>query len=105
MPPMLPSQPSGTSVTFPTDLDFRLVPRAVPRTGLRLPRAGAEIRRMEARRERSEEAHRFTARDFACIECRRPWLVASERWRLLMTDDDPPEAVAYCPECGRREFG
>jgi hypothetical protein len=40
-----------------------------------------------------------------CIECRRPWLVASERWRLKVTDDAVPETVPYCPDCAHREFG
>jgi hypothetical protein len=41
---------------------------------------------------------------FSCIECDRPWLVEQERWRLKVTDDRPPQMVAYCPECERREF-
>jgi hypothetical protein len=40
-----------------------------------------------------------------CIECRRQWQVPSERWRVYLTDDDPAEAVAYCPDCAEREFG
>ena len=40
-----------------------------------------------------------------CIECLRPWFVASERWRLKLTDDEMPEAVPYCPDCASREFG
>jgi hypothetical protein len=40
-----------------------------------------------------------------CIECRRPWLVPAERWRLKLTDDEPREAVPYCNDCARREFG
>jgi hypothetical protein len=40
-----------------------------------------------------------------CIECLRPWLVASERWRLKITDDAEPVTVPYCPDCARREFG
>ena len=40
-----------------------------------------------------------------CAECGRTWRVASERWVLKLTDDDPPEAVAYCPDCAAREFG
>jgi hypothetical protein len=39
-----------------------------------------------------------------CIECLRPWLVGSERWRLKVTDDDVPETVPYCPDCAHREF-
>ncbi|HZS23736.1 MAG TPA: hypothetical protein VFA30_02000 [Gaiellaceae bacterium] len=41
-----------------------------------------------------------------CIECSRPWLVDSERWRIkLMPDEWPPETVPYCPDCHDREFG
>ena len=40
-----------------------------------------------------------------CQECRRAWNDESERWRLYLTDDDPPQAVAYCPRCADREFG
>jgi hypothetical protein len=39
-----------------------------------------------------------------CIECRRPWLDASERWRVYLTDDDPPVPVTYCAACAEREF-
>lgn len=42
-----------------------------------------------------------------CIECRRPWLVGAERWRLklLVEEDATTEAVPYCPDCHNREFG
>jgi len=40
-----------------------------------------------------------------CIECLRPWLVGSERWRLKVTCDEPRETVPYCPDCASREFG
>jgi hypothetical protein len=40
-----------------------------------------------------------------CIECRRPWLVGSERWRLKVLEEESPETVPYCPECAEREFG
>lgn len=41
----------------------------------------------------------------ACIECGRLWLDGRERWRIYVLDEDPPEAVPYCPDCARREFG
>jgi hypothetical protein len=41
----------------------------------------------------------------SCIECLRPWLVPSERWRLKVTDELQRETVPYCPECAQREFG
>jgi hypothetical protein len=45
------------------------------------------------------------ALELRCIECHRFWQVPSERWRVYLTDDDPPKAVAYCPHCAEREFG
>lgn len=39
-----------------------------------------------------------------CIECARRWLVATERWRLKITDEEPRQTVPYCPECACREF-
>ncbi len=41
----------------------------------------------------------------SCIECGRRWLDGRERWRIYVLDEDPPEAVPYCPDCARREFG
>jgi hypothetical protein len=40
-----------------------------------------------------------------CIECRRPWIAGHERWRLKLLDEEPREAVPYCPDCHEREFG
>ncbi|HZT91518.1 MAG TPA: hypothetical protein VFA05_05705 [Gaiellaceae bacterium] len=40
-----------------------------------------------------------------CIECRRPWTDATQRWRMKVTEDDVPEAVLYCATCAHREFG
>lgn len=41
-----------------------------------------------------------------CIECRRPWLLENERWRIkvLYEDGAEPEPVSYCPDCHAREF-
>ena len=52
--------------------------------------------------ERAEPS--TTAYTLACEECSYVWLPASERWRMYLTDDYPPLALAYCPECARREF-
>jgi hypothetical protein len=41
----------------------------------------------------------------ACVECTRPWVTNSERWRLYLTNDNPPQAVPYCPRCAAKEFG
>jgi hypothetical protein len=40
-----------------------------------------------------------------CVECCRPWVTGSERWRLMLTCDEVPETVPYCPDCATREFG
>ena len=53
----------------------------------------------------TSETRNAVARPLACIECRRQWIVASERWRLKVTDDEPRESVPYCPDCATREFG
>ena len=39
-----------------------------------------------------------------CQECERRWVDSAERWRVYLTPEEPPEAVAYCPECAAREF-
>ena len=43
-------------------------------------------------------------RPLVCIECRRVWRDTNERWRIYITDEDPPEAVPYCNVCASREF-
>ena len=50
----------------------------------------------------AEPTSHQTARVIECVECCRPWEMPSERWRLYVTDEDPPEAVAYCQACGER---
>ena len=40
-----------------------------------------------------------------CQECGRAWVTNSERWRLYLTSDNPPQAVPYCPSCASDEFG
>jgi hypothetical protein len=47
---------------------------------------------------------RLRTEPLVCIECQRPWLDPSERWRVYNTDDDPPEGVPYCNHCAAREF-
>ena len=44
-------------------------------------------------------------RDLVCVECGREWVEPVERWRVYLTEDDPPEPVTYCPTCDEREFG
>jgi hypothetical protein len=39
-----------------------------------------------------------------CEECRCSWVDPRERWRLYLSDDEPPQPVAYCPYCAEREF-
>jgi hypothetical protein len=39
-----------------------------------------------------------------CLECRRPWLDLSERWRIYLSCECPPQTLTYCPICAQREF-
>jgi hypothetical protein len=39
-----------------------------------------------------------------CLECRREWTDASERWRLYAIFGDEPEQGLYCPICASFEF-
>jgi hypothetical protein len=39
-----------------------------------------------------------------CVECGQRWLLAYEVWRMYLTDDEPAEAVIYCPGCAKREL-
>ena len=39
-----------------------------------------------------------------CVECGQRWLLAYEVWRMYLTDDEPAEAVIYCPACAEREL-
>jgi len=40
----------------------------------------------------------------SCLECGRSWVEPSERWRIYLSGDTPPESLTYCPDCARREF-
>jgi hypothetical protein len=42
-----------------------------------------------------------------CFECGRRQAESERGWRAYPTvdEDDPTEAVVYCPECAEREFG
>lgn len=39
-----------------------------------------------------------------CQECSCPWLDPNERWRVYLDDEEPANAVPYCPVCAHREF-
>ena len=39
-----------------------------------------------------------------CQECGQLWLDPAERWRLYLDDEEPANAVPYCPVCAHREF-
>jgi hypothetical protein len=47
------------------------------------------------------------ARPLKCAECGREQAVDERGWRAYLTDDsdEPAEAVVFCPDCARREFG
>jgi hypothetical protein len=53
----------------------------------------------------NEKAAQHLALELTCVECELPWLDASERWRIYVTEEDCPEAVLYCHACATREFG
>ena len=59
---------------------------------------------LERRQRMAEPTSPQKTQLIACIECCRQWQVPSERWRVYLTEEDPPEAVAYCPACAAREF-
>jgi hypothetical protein len=40
-----------------------------------------------------------------CAECRRESDATAKGWQTYLTNDDPPEAATYCPECAGCEFG
>jgi len=52
----------------------------------------------------TESARPVTDARMTCIECRRPWVSEKERWRLFLTDENPPTLLMYCPHCAEREF-
>jgi hypothetical protein len=39
-----------------------------------------------------------------CTECGRGWEDPTERWRMYVTSDDPPESGVFCPRCAGEEF-
>lgn len=49
------------------------------------------------------EPIRQLVEDLVCVECGRKWVGPVERWRLYLTEDDPPEPVAYCSACAERK--
>jgi DNA-directed RNA polymerase subunit RPC12/RpoP len=42
-----------------------------------------------------------------CVECGREHDADGRGWKAYLTtgEDEPAEAVVYCPECAAREFG
>jgi hypothetical protein len=42
-----------------------------------------------------------------CVECGREQPADEQGWRAYLTvdEDEPAEAVVYCPDCATREFG
>jgi hypothetical protein len=49
----------------------------------------------------AERAERLT-----CVECGREQSDEEHGWRAYLTtdEDEPTEAIVYCPECAIREF-
>lgn len=46
------------------------------------------------------------AENLSCVECGREQAVDERGWRAYVTndEDEPAEAIVYCPECAGREF-
>ena len=44
------------------------------------------------------------ATDLTCLECQRPWVEPTERWRMYATIEEEPEVGLYCPICASFEF-
>jgi hypothetical protein len=42
-----------------------------------------------------------------CVECSREQAASKRGWKAYLTvdEDEPAEAVVYCPACAEREFG
>jgi ribosomal protein L44E len=59
---------------------------------------------VERAEETQQDSHVFVL-NLRCIECGRRWDDVNERWRVYFSDDEPPDAVTYCPRCARTEFG
>ena len=47
------------------------------------------------------------AERLTCIECGREQLAGERGWRSYLTTDEeePVEALVYCPDCAADEFG
>jgi DNA-directed RNA polymerase subunit RPC12/RpoP len=47
------------------------------------------------------------AKRHRCAECGREQTASERGWRAYLATDEeePAEAVLYCPECAEREFG
>ena len=39
-----------------------------------------------------------------CLECGQRWIEETERWRVYLSHEEPPQTLTYCPDCARREF-
>jgi hypothetical protein len=72
------------------------------------PSSGDALRRVLPQPDRSKMGNLrvpgTATQPLTCVECGRMWLLAYEVWRTYLTDDEPANAVTYCPECAHREF-
>jgi hypothetical protein len=52
-------------------------------------------------------AEEVPARSLVCVECGRVQATDERGWRAYLTTDEeePAEALLYCPECSMDEFG
>lgn len=66
----------------------------------RIARAIEEAERAAEAAERVRDRIRLR-----CVECWRPWSDPDERFRALLTAEDPGTFIAlYCPECAAYQF-
>jgi hypothetical protein len=87
-----------------------------PATGrLILPRLPDVIQRLAELERRVSDLERLLANvtsgaGLKCVECGREQADDERGWRSYLTvddadDEEPVEAVVYCPDCAAREFG
>jgi hypothetical protein len=65
---------------------------------------GRYLRAMSDDDDGEFEAHLVAPPLLRCQECGRQWADGADRWRLYLTNDEPPAPLAYCPDCACREF-
>jgi len=55
--------------------------------------------------QKKQRERTIAALPLRCLECWRPWVESTERWRIYLSGENPSIPLTYCPECAQREFG